>query len=221
MVNTFFVHPNPKVTARLLDDKRLGKQRIECIQIIDTLEGRSKSWINHPAVKMWRGYTDALKDYFNIMVEEWIERGKNNNLEFYELKEDPEYPPWADMEKIWFSHQSRLLSKDPVFYAGKFNPPKYCLDYGYIWPSKWTIEELEDLDYEDLCEPYKEEPICTGVKKSGEKCSFKAKFGDKCKIHAPKDFKVEKCAGTLKDGRPCSYKAKTGSEYCGRHEPKE
>src|SRR5579871_5412727 len=103
MVNTFFVDFDPKVTMAILDTKRLGKQRVEAMQIIEALEGNSKSKTipNHPATKMWKGYVDALKDYYNCAVQEWIDRGKDNNMDLFELKEDPEYPPWCDNEKIW------------------------------------------------------------------------------------------------------------------------
>jgi hypothetical protein len=49
-----------------LDDKRLGKQRVETYQLIRALEGTTKGWRNHPACVMWEKNIDALKLYFNI-----------------------------------------------------------------------------------------------------------------------------------------------------------
>jgi len=43
-------------TAKCLDVKRLGKQRVETYQILKALLGESKGWRNHPATRMWEGY---------------------------------------------------------------------------------------------------------------------------------------------------------------------
>jgi hypothetical protein len=53
-------------TAKCLDYRRLGKQRVEAYQIIRTLTGESKGWVHHPVVKMWLGYETALMVYFDI-----------------------------------------------------------------------------------------------------------------------------------------------------------
>jgi hypothetical protein len=66
-----------------LDRARLGKQRVECIQILHALDpgyrsprtGKPSSWRNHPAVKMWRGHEGALARYALACVEEWVGRG--------------------------------------------------------------------------------------------------------------------------------------------------
>src|SRR3712207_9547123 len=42
-------------TARLLDNPRLGKQRVECLQVLRALELPDYGWANHPVVTMWRG----------------------------------------------------------------------------------------------------------------------------------------------------------------------
>ena len=44
-------------SARLLDSPRLGKQRVETLQILRALELPDYGWANHPAVLMWRGRT--------------------------------------------------------------------------------------------------------------------------------------------------------------------
>ncbi len=43
---------------QILDRQRLGKQRVECKQILDIILGRAtkKGWAHHPAVKMWSPY---------------------------------------------------------------------------------------------------------------------------------------------------------------------
>jgi hypothetical protein len=89
MVNTFVTSRCLKECAKNLDNKRLGKQRVEAKQIIEALETPGKSsWERHPATKMWKGHVDALKVYYNHIVREWIARGYKNNLPLYDINED-------------------------------------------------------------------------------------------------------------------------------------
>src|SRR4051812_12637017 len=62
-------------SARLLDSPRLGKQRVETLQILRALELPDYGWAAHPAVLMWRGRTPALVAYGLAMVRIWRERG--------------------------------------------------------------------------------------------------------------------------------------------------
>jgi hypothetical protein len=72
---TFITSSNLAECAKALDYKRLGKQRVEAYQILNTLKGHSHGWKNHPAVKMWEGHTGALALYMNAMIDEWVARG--------------------------------------------------------------------------------------------------------------------------------------------------
>ena len=79
MLNTFLTHSCFYKTAKSLDRKRLIKQAVETIQILNALEKRrlkvNVGWKNHPAVVQWEGYEDTLKHYFNVMREEILHRG--------------------------------------------------------------------------------------------------------------------------------------------------
>src|SRR3712207_5094321 len=61
--------------ARMLDSARLGKQRVETLQILRSLELPDYGWTTHPVVRMWRGRTPALVAYGLAMVRVWRERG--------------------------------------------------------------------------------------------------------------------------------------------------
>ena len=68
---------------------------------------------------MWRGYEDSLKEYFNSILMEWIERGYKNNM-LYEIinKQYPiKYPFWLGNEKFHASHRSNLLRKNFEWYS--------------------------------------------------------------------------------------------------------
>lgn len=125
-------------TAALLDDARLGKQRVEAYQIIRTLDGVTKGWRNHPAVRMWRGYEPALLVYALAICDEWDRRGYADTVReklaghLRAEGDEPKMPPWLGDESLHASHRSNLLRKDPDFY-GRYDwrePP----DLPYVWP---------------------------------------------------------------------------------------
>ena len=62
-------------SARLLDSPRLGKQRVETLQILRAIELPDYGWANHPAVLMWRGRTPALVSYGLAMARIWRDAG--------------------------------------------------------------------------------------------------------------------------------------------------
>ena len=66
-MQTFLPYSNFKETASILDYRRLGKQRVEAMQIINSIE-KQTGWKHHPIVKMWEGYESALQLYFNNCV---------------------------------------------------------------------------------------------------------------------------------------------------------
>jgi len=135
-MQTFLPYPSFSQTAKCLDYRRLGKQRIEAKQILQTLLGESDGWKNHPAVKMWRGYSSALARYgFDICVE-WVARGYKDNQRnwFFEKMFYPgvENPPWLGDPVFHASHRSNLLRKAPEWY-GQFGWTEPN-DLSYIWP---------------------------------------------------------------------------------------
>ena len=142
-MQTFLPYASLVDSVNCLDNKRLGKQRVEALQIINVLEGRSKGWANHPAVKMWVGYTEALHLYKDLCITEWIDRGFKNTMPFTyygqfdwvdcEDTEEPSkiMPPWFG-GLIHRTHRSNLLRKDPVYY-GQFNWTE-AHDRPYFWP---------------------------------------------------------------------------------------
>jgi hypothetical protein len=139
-MQTFLPLPSYYKTAKVLDYRRLGKQRIECKQILNALMGRSKGWVNHPATRMWRGYEINLIAYAVAICDEWIRRGyKDNQLKWFlqEWNMTKERgvifdPPWMGDERFHASHRAALLHKAPEHYEqfGWTEEPK--LDY--YWP---------------------------------------------------------------------------------------
>src|SRR4051794_10899397 len=56
VVQTFLPYADFDASAAVLDDRRLGKQRVETMQVLRALVFPSyRGWKNHPATRMWRG----------------------------------------------------------------------------------------------------------------------------------------------------------------------
>lgn len=125
-------------SAKCLDRQRLGKQRVECQQIVKALVGESKGWVNHPATKMWKDHVGSLCRYWEIIVYEWKNRGYKDStlVELQRIKSqynihDVTPPPWLGNVKFHLSHQSNLLRKNREHYIQYFDVPD---NMEYVWP---------------------------------------------------------------------------------------
>lgn len=145
--------------AKTLDNKRLNKQALEGWQILMVLlsldpEGNHrepKGWVNHPAVKMWRGHEGMLYIYVMEMVAEWKRRGFKSTIDekatstytiaFANGVINLEYPKWMTnndtYEAIASTHRLALLVKDYEWYS-QFSwdedPGHNPGTYEYLWP---------------------------------------------------------------------------------------
>ena len=120
-MQTFLPYRDFRKSLKSLDYRRLGKQRVETHQVLNVLLERTqtKGWRNHPITKMWRGYENALKVYFNMCVQEWINRGYNNSMQLEKIAGEVVYPPWIGKELFHASHRANLLRKDQEYYGGR------------------------------------------------------------------------------------------------------
>lgn len=133
-MQTFLPYADFQRSVQVLDYRRLGKQRVETMQVLNILLDRtdSKGWRNHPVVRMWTGYQEALKLYQNYTIEEWIRRGYKNNMSFEIVNLDRVVlPDWFDNTEFHRSHRSNLLRKDFEYYSQYFDDPA---DLPYLWP---------------------------------------------------------------------------------------
>lgn len=136
-MQTFLPSPSFLHSASVLDDKRLGKQRVECLQILNALHDPSYGWQNHPAVKMWRGYEQALVRYSLYVCAQWQRRGFNDTCydkirKFCDESPTVLMPPWLGDADFHRSHQSNLIRKKPEHYVPLF--PDVPNNLPYIWP---------------------------------------------------------------------------------------
>lgn len=135
-MQTFLPYKSFSKTAKSLDNRRLGKQRVECYQILKALSDPGYGWQNHPAVKMWKDYKNALVEYGITICDEWIRRGYKDTCRekirgFYLFHQTSPRPTWLTDEFVR-SHRSNLIRKMPEYYQQQWPSVQPTLEY--IWP---------------------------------------------------------------------------------------
>ena len=150
-MQTFLPYRSFARTARVLDDRRLGKQRVEAMQILRALTRPVYGWKHHPAVRMWRGHEEALASYALEICREWCDRGYADtcattilqDLEEAGLPVPPRsqaeladagaLPAWLGQRRFHASHRAALVRKDPEHYRPRLGrvPDE---DAPYVWP---------------------------------------------------------------------------------------
>ena len=145
-MQTFLPYPSFDESASVLDRQRLGKQRVEVLQLLNALSSTSAGWRNHPAARMWSGHRRALCFYGIVVCEAWSARGYadtcaekiRQRLELLPAAESV-VPPWFGDAQFHRAHRSNLLRKDRDHYSRYWtNVPD---DLPYMWP------ELHDGGY--------------------------------------------------------------------------
>ena len=148
-MQTFLPYADFAASAKCLDNKRLGKQRIETWQLLDLILNQTKEsrWRTHPAYEMWFLYPEALTLYGIEICKEWKRRGyKDTMLERFEsvYKKQKGYfnniqpPYWLGYDKFHISHQSNLIRKNAKHYKKQFS--KVPDNLPYVWPTREKIE---------------------------------------------------------------------------------
>ncbi|HEX6419125.1 MAG TPA: MSMEG_6728 family protein [Acidimicrobiales bacterium] len=150
-MQTFLPYPDFDASARTLDDRRLGKQRVEALQVLRALTRPAYGWKHHPAVRMWRGHEEALGAYGVAVCREWRHRGHADTCEAKILDELREagfaapprsqarlaragaLPRWLGEDEVHRSHRAALLRKDPERYGDRFGDEDP--DLPYAWPA--------------------------------------------------------------------------------------
>lgn len=150
-MQTFLPYPDFRASALVLDRRRLGKQRVEALQVLRGLTVPGYGWRRHPAVRMWAGYEEALVRYGLEVCAVWCEQGRQDSCattlladfaafrpgvrtrDQARLAAAGELPPWLGDDAFHRSHRSALLRKDPDVYAPCF--PGDPDDLPYVWPA--------------------------------------------------------------------------------------
>ena len=146
-MQTFVPYPDLAASMQALDGRRLGKQRVETLQVMRALTVPGYGWQHHPVVTMWRGHRAALMVYQDATCDEWARRGfadtcraKTLDALGADARDGEDYragrirwPSWWGRPEVHRSHRSKLLAKDPGFYRERF--PDDPDDLEYVWPA--------------------------------------------------------------------------------------
>lgn len=140
-MQTFAPLPDFDASAVVLDRQRLGKQRVETMQILRALDSSvpTNGWAKHPAILMWRGHAGALAQYGLAMVKEWVTRGYNDTkcgpvLNDYATRfPNATLPHWWGDPEFHRAHRSNLIRKMPEHYQHLW--PNEADDLPYVWPA--------------------------------------------------------------------------------------
>lgn len=139
-MNTFLPLADYAASAATLDRQRLGKQRVEALQILIALSrGPGAPWYSHAATRMWLGHERSLAAYGLAVCAEWILRGYRDTCvgkiealsqRFTEATRVD--PPWLGREALHLAYRSNLVRKAPEHYRQYW--PQVPADLSYVWP---------------------------------------------------------------------------------------
>jgi len=154
-MQTFLPYDDFAMTARCLDDKRLGKQRVETMQIMKVIYRKkvlgetNGAWFNHPVVLMWEDYPWALFEYQIFICAEWDRRGFKDTCYLKtmdlldaipeELQRQYEFPEWLGDYDFHEAHRSNLVKKSPTHYGKLWENWLPEEDLPYVWPKKEEV----------------------------------------------------------------------------------
>ena len=161
-MQTFVPSESLSECARVLDRQRLGKSRVEALQIVKALVVPGYGWQSHPAVAMWRGNLAGLLAYQEVITYEWtivrgykgtcyvktialLEAGMGSQWVSEALSairwREVAMPEWWGDYEVHSSHRSQLLAKDPEWY-GQWGWDEIP-GQGYVWPVRGVRDEGE------------------------------------------------------------------------------
>lgn len=135
-MQTFLPYKDYVLSASCLDNKRLGKQRVEVKQLYKALTEPDYGWKSHPCTKLWKGYEFQLLLYGIAVCTVWRSRGFKDTLlkyfifQLYKVKFNPEKPKWLTWE-FCLRHRSNLIRKKPEHYLKLW--PCVPDNLPYIW----------------------------------------------------------------------------------------
>lgn len=131
-MQVFLPYPSFQDSVNVLDQARLGKQRVECFQLLNAILYNT-GWRHHPAAVMFYDYPDALRLYGRLACLRWMKIGhKDSLLNEFDGPDDPIMPPWLG-GPIHETHRSNLIRKYSGYYCYFF---KEDGSLEYFWPGR-------------------------------------------------------------------------------------
>jgi hypothetical protein len=166
-MQTFVPEDTFGACAAVLDNKRLGKQRVEVLQILRARTGGSWGWRNHPATQMWAGHEAGLCAYGIAICDEWTGRGYKDTCADKMraiIEPDPtDLPWWWGNVDVIQSHRSNLVRKAPDFYRPRYSDVPDSLPY--LWAKPDGSLEVGKAPIGVTTDAGDSTPVLSGVKR--------------------------------------------------------
>ena len=154
-MQTFLPYPDFAASAAALDSKRLGKQRVEALQVLRAVTRVTYGWKRHPAVRMWVGYAEGVGAYGTAMCLEWVSRGGADTVAGtigvdlaaaglpsvprtqHELARAYALPEWIGDERVHASHRAGARAQGPGLLRRAV--PHADPELPYFWPGEPAV----------------------------------------------------------------------------------
>lgn len=130
-----FIIGSPLETAKALDRRRLNKQIIECRQILDAINGKTKAWSNHPCTVQYRNHVEWLTAY-ELCLKSYM-HGNDVHALIANVYANMKRPNFHTQEYI-DNMKRRLYTKDHEHYK-QFTHLGESYENWYWVDNKWKI----------------------------------------------------------------------------------
>jgi len=130
------------------------------IPVITDVMTITYGFMYHPAILMWLGYEESLKEYLDAHIAVSIERGIKNTMSRYSVTNTPQ-PPWTQDPDFLARHRAMLLKKELERHETPWYQlnPLFTAEVGparYFWPYTPTIGSAAQIQGEaDTTRRYK------------------------------------------------------------------
>lgn len=123
---------------------------------------KNNTFLNHPCTRMWAGYLNSFKYYFNTIRKECLKRGIQCNHPKFIIEGKCPKPWWteyfADCSMASLLRKEKILEEEK-WYWNLFPEVEKTKWYskGYIWFSNLTLKEIMEIhngcDFSKFCSP--------------------------------------------------------------------
>lgn len=135
-MQTFLPYLSYYDCAKCLDRQRLGKQRVEVLQILKALSDGG-AWSNHPITKAWEKDQWSLSIYGIYICLEWVKRGYKDSCMSKIASMIPEEPDINARKPQWLNDELCSQYRGLLLYKNR----EWYSQFG------WEDEPIERIDY--------------------------------------------------------------------------
>lgn len=116
LVMNVFIVGSPMVTAAAMaeDTRRYNKQIIECQQMLDAIDGKTKAWANHPCTLQYKSHKLWLDQYRRCFIA--YKEGKYGKA-FWHSTIANFVKPHFHTRTFYNQMKRRLFTKSPYHYS--------------------------------------------------------------------------------------------------------